>query len=115
MDNRDEDVVKKATRKRAVPVAAAEQSPVVMARGLPKLTELTLAARSAGHCEFRGCRKYLYEHSLTKDAGNFGEAAHVVAFRLNGPRGNDADRPTDINDIENIMLLCAECHHNIDI
>jgi hypothetical protein len=76
--------------------------------------ELTLVARSAGRCEFRGCNKFLYTHPLTGDAGNFAENAHIVAFRERGPRGADGERPTNIDAIENLMLLCAPCHHLID-
>ncbi|RAZ92861.1 hypothetical protein DPM33_03075 [Mesorhizobium hawassense] len=101
-------------RKRAIAVEGDDTLPVVTARGIPELTRSTLAALSAGRCEFRGCNKFLFEHSLTKDPGNFSEAAHVVAFRAAGPRGDVADRPAEINNIENLMLLCAECHHNID-
>lgn len=102
-----------AARRRTTAEPDATATPVVEARRVPELTKMTLVARSAGCCEFRGCKKFLFEHSLTKDGGNFGEAAHIVAFRQAGPRGSEA-RPASINSIENLMLLCAECHHNID-
>jgi hypothetical protein len=44
----------------------------------------------------------------------FGENAHIVAFREGGPRGRDGERPTNIDSIENLLLLCAPCHHLID-
>ena len=65
-------------------------------------------------CEFRGCNKYLYVHPLTRDPGNFPENAHIVAFREAGPRGRDGVRPSDIDSVENLMLLCAPCHHLVD-
>jgi len=74
----------------------------------------SLIARSAGRCEFRGCNEFLFTHPLTGDHGNFGENAHIVAFRQGGPRGSDGERPTNIDSIENLMLLCAPCHHLID-
>jgi hypothetical protein len=40
--------------------------------------------------------------------------AHIVAFKPEGPRGKVKPRPTEINDISNLMLLCPECHHLID-
>lgn len=89
-------------------------SPIVPARDIPQLTHRALIAISSGRCEFRSCNKFLFEHSLTKDPGNYAEAAHVVAFRPAGPRGDMVDRPVDINGIDNLMLLCAECHHLID-
>jgi hypothetical protein len=92
------------------------QSPVEQV-GRSKLkasVELSLVAKSAGRCEFRGCNKFLYAHPLTGDPGNFAENAHIVAFRERGPRGRDGERPGDIDSIENLMLLCAPCHHLID-
>jgi hypothetical protein len=74
----------------------------------------SLIARSAGRCEFRGCNEFLFTHPLTGDHGNFGENAHIVAFREGGPRGRDGERPTNIDSIENLLLLCAPCHHLID-
>ena len=81
---------------------------------LKPAVELALISRSAGRCEFRGCNKYLYAHPLTGDLGNFAENAHLVAFREKGPRGTEGKRPDDIDSIENLMLLCAPCHHLID-
>ena len=73
-----------------------------------------LAAASAGRCEFRGCNNFLFEHPLTLRQGNFSQQAHIVAFSEDGPRGQDALRPSDINTIENLMLLCPVCHKEID-
>ena len=40
--------------------------------------------------------------------------AHIVAFRDDGPRGKDGPRPTNINHVDNLMLLCPKCHKLID-
>jgi hypothetical protein len=40
--------------------------------------------------------------------------AHIVAFKPDGPRGRSLSRPKDINNIDNLMLLCPQCHHLID-
>jgi hypothetical protein len=72
-----------------------------------------LAACSAGRCEFRGHNIDLYQHPVTGTPGNFSEAAHIVAFRVRGPRGG-ALKAEDVNDFANLMLLCAPCHHLID-
>lgn len=53
------------------------------------------------------------EHHLTLTPGNFAQAAHIVAFKQKGPRGN-TPRPEDINNITNLMLLCPKCHKLID-
>ena len=93
----------------------ARQSPVaaVPRSKLPRLTEVMLAARAAGRCEFRGCNELLYRHPLTGEVGNFAENAHVVAFRKEGARG-DETRPVNINDIDNLMLLCRRDHKLVD-
>lgn len=78
------------------------------------MTQLLLCIRAGGRCEFDGCNKYLFKHHLTHTPGNFAQMAHIVAFKEDGPRGNTANRPPDINDIENLMLLCPEDHHFID-
>lgn len=81
---------------------------------LPRQTEILLVSRAGGRCEFRGCNEFLYSHPLTGEAGNFGENAHIVAFREGGPRGDAPDRPVDIDDAENLMLLCRRDHKLID-
>lgn len=78
------------------------------------VTRAALCGTAAGRCEFRGCNQFLFEHHLTLQQGNFSEVAHVVAFRQGGPRGLDGARPDDINAIGNLMLLCPQCHKNID-
>lgn len=92
---------------------AAEESPVKLARSPPEAVRWRLIGAAAGRCEFRGCNKELFVHPVTDSTGNFAEQAHIVAFKLDGPRGN-APRPADINAFENLMLLCPTCHHAID-
>lgn len=82
-------------------------------RSIPRNVEQRLIASSAGRCEFRGCNKDLFQHHITRTPGNFSEKAHIVAYQEKGPRG-DEKRPEDINIFENLMLLCAECHHLVD-
>ena len=91
-------------------------SPVedVTSRNIPDKVRLHLFVVAGGHCEFTGCNDYLMEHHLTLTPGNFAQAAHIVAFKQKGPRGNVSDRPEDINNITNLMLLCPKCHKLID-
>lgn len=91
-------------------------SPVelVPSRSLPGAVEKALIALSAGRCEFRGCNTFLYAHPLTGESGNFAANAHIVAFRRKGPRGDEGERPRDIHEIGNLMLLCAACHKLVD-
>lgn len=78
---------------------------------IPHLTHALLIARSSGRCEF--CNTFLFEHPLTGEQGNFAEDAHIVAFSERGPRGQ-TDRPSDINNVDNLMLLCRPDHKLID-
>ncbi len=73
-----------------------------------------LYALAAGRCEFRGCNRLLLEHHLTLKNGNFAQMAHVYAFSAAGPRGKVAGRPEDPHGLGNIVLLCPECHKQID-
>lgn len=54
------------------------------------------------------------EHPTTLAAGNFSQMAHIVAFKPDGPRGQEGERPVDINNVTNLMLLCLDCHHLVD-
>jgi hypothetical protein len=83
-------------------------------RNIPALVRLVLFVRAGGRCEFDGCNRYLLEHPVTLTEGNFAEVAHVVAFKPDGPRGNQRPRFSNINDIGNLMLLCPDCHKLID-
>lgn len=83
----------------------------VRRRAATPLARVILAVRAGGLCQF--CNRYLFEHHLTADAGNFGEIAHVVGFSKAGPRGRYS-RPADIDELDNLMLLCPPCHKLID-
>jgi len=82
-------------------------------RKIHEFVRVTLFVRAGGRCEFDGCNKYLLEHHVTLTEGNFAQFAHVVAFSEKGPRGK-GNRPSDINDVSNLMLLCPQCHKLID-
>ena len=86
----------------------------IPSRRIADFVRTLLFVRAAGRCEFDGCNKNLVQHTVTLRAGNFAEMAHIVAFKPDGPRGKEPDRPTDINSVENLMLLCPECHKLID-
>jgi len=83
-------------------------------RSLPEKTKLLLWVRAGGRCEFDGCNEYLFRHHVTLEAVNLGELAHIIAFSPEGPRGKDGERPDQINDPANLMLLCPRCHKLID-
>ena len=102
--------------KRKQPAARLSRSPVtrVKTREINWQTRILIFVRSGGRCQFPGCNKYLLEHPLTRSAGNFAEFAHIVAFSEEGPRGRQRTRPKFINDIQNLMLLCATDHKEVD-
>ncbi|MGI9295367.1 MAG: SAVED domain-containing protein [Pseudomonadales bacterium] len=85
------------------------------ARTVPPKTVYYLFSRAGGRCEFRGCNAYLLEHHVTGDLGNYGEKGHIYAFKQGGSRGVEADRPDDIHDIANLILLCHGCHKLVDV
>lgn len=96
-------------------LARAGTSPIVsMPRGIRPLVRLQLFVRAGGRCQFDGCNKFLLEHPLTLTEGNFAQMAHIVAFKREGPRGTGSPRPSNINDVNNLMLLCPQCHKLID-
>ncbi len=67
---------------------------------------------SGGRCQFKGCNKFLFEHHLTKEKGNFGQMAHIVAYN-NGARKIELS-DAYINDHSNLMLLCPDDHKLVD-
>lgn len=85
-----------------------------VSRHIPNNVRLLLAVQAGGRCEFDGCNDYLFEHHVTLREGVFGQNAHIVAFKKDGPRGQQKLRPQDINNVENLMLLCHKCHKQID-
>ncbi len=83
-------------------------------RKIPEATKIQLAAASAARCEFRGCNEHLFHHPLTLEGGNFSEHAHILPFSEHGPRGDEEERPDNIHDPANLMLLCRPCHGLVD-
>lgn len=92
------------------------RSPVKEARDIDAWTRLSLAVAAGGRCEFRGCNEFLLTHHVTASHRNFSEAAHIVGFSEDGPRGSDPARAEleTINATENLMMLCFNCHKEID-
>lgn len=104
-----------SARRRGKTIAAPRLlSPVIGIRHVPDLTRLLLFVKAGGRCEFDGCPHYLIEHPVTLTEGNFAQVAHIVAFRPDGPRGRVTRRPKNIHRLENLMLLCPQCHKLID-
>lgn len=85
-------------------------------RYIKKEVERELWARSSGRCQFNGCNKLLYKSPVTQEQVNIAEKAHIYSFSKDGPRGwgpliLNKDK---LNDIDNLMLMCHDCHKLID-
>jgi hypothetical protein len=89
---------------------------LTIARRIEKRVEIELWGRAAGRCEFNGCNRALYKSSVTQEQGNFSEMAHIYSFAEKGPRGRDFTQAGDsyLNEIDNLILVCEQCHHTID-
>jgi hypothetical protein len=73
-----------------------------------------LWGRAAGRCEFAGCNKPLWKSSVTQERVNIAQKAHIYAFSAKGPRGHFRIPQALLNGVDNLMLVCHECHQKID-
>ncbi|MEZ4961939.1 MAG: HNH endonuclease [Saprospiraceae bacterium] len=80
---------------------------------IPDNIKLKLWAKSAGRCQFPGCNKSVWQNSLTLSEANFAEIAHIIGSSNKGPRGNECSEELQ-TDFSNLMLLCNDCHDEID-
>jgi SMODS-associated and fused to various effectors sensor domain len=85
-----------------------------VSRSISIATQNFLWGRVAGRCEFAGCNKPLWKSSVTSERVNIAQKAHIYSFSEGGPRGNDGVLPEDLNSIDNLILVCYECHQKID-
>ena len=63
-----------------------------------------------GRCEFAGCNKILFQHGITMDKCNISNYAHIIGDSAKGPRGDEEKSKALSKDINNLILLCPECH-----
>lgn len=90
-----------------------KSEPKITRKNVPLHTKLKLLGKSAGRCEFSGCNKLVWRNDLTLTDGNFGEVTHIIAASEDGPRGNKESVNLQI-EFSNLMLLCQQCHKEID-
>jgi hypothetical protein len=83
-------------------------------RDIRRPVESMLWGRSAGRCEFDGCNRILSRSSVTQEQANIAQKAHIWAFSAGGPRGHAGITDEELNEVENLMLVCHECHTKID-
>lgn len=72
-----------------------------------------LWGRAAGRCSICRIAVTADKQSVT-DAYPFGENAHIVAEKNEGPRGSAEMSPSLRNSYFNLILLCPNCHTKID-
>lgn len=76
-------------------------------------TKLRLFAASAGYCQRPDCRRPLFERDGSNDY-HLAEMAHIIAAGEKGPRADRAMGNQEKSEFENLILLCANCHTEID-
>ncbi len=89
---------------------------IKITRNIKKEIERELWARAAGRCQFNGCNRILYKSPVTQERVNISEKAHIYSFSKDGPRGWGPfqKKPQKLNDVDNLMLMCHDCHKTID-
>lgn len=81
---------------------------------VPTIDIKILWSRAAGRCSMPDCRRELTPESETVAAGGIivGENCHIVAEKVDGPRGHYPVPEADRNRYPNLILLC-NIHHKI--
>ena len=90
--------------------------PTRRSRSIPPSQQTKLWGLAAGRCAFPSCRKILVQPRTQTDShAKIGQAAHIFAFSKDGPRPKPDDFPEeDINKYDNLILLCASHHLEVD-
>lgn len=85
-------------------------------RDIKPTVERELWARAAGRCQFSGCNRILYRSSVTQERVNIAEKSHIYSFSPGGPRGRGPyeGNTAQLNEAENLLLVCHDCHTKID-
>lgn len=87
---------------------------VTRSRHIRDATKLMLWAKAAGRCQFAGHNLELWKHPETQEPVNIAANAHIHAFSAGGARYKKSISSEEINNIDNLMLVCAMCHKTID-
>lgn len=74
-----------------------------------------LFATSMNRCAMPGCHQSIVEKSTKKSSDAvIGEIAHIYAFSEDGPRGRGDLNDQQINEPDNLILLCPTHHTVVD-
>lgn len=77
-------------------------------RNVPLPTQKALIAQHGGECA--KCSKPV----VTKQGVFIGEIAHIVGVRPGAPRHDPDVPPPQLHELNNLLLLCPNCHTEID-
>ena len=83
-------------------------------RTIPRPVQAMLWGRAAGRCEFQGCNRLLSRSPVTQETVNISEKAHIFSYSEGGSRGNEGVGNEELNAVENLILVCHDCHKKID-
>lgn len=89
-------------------------SPKDVTRHVALPVQNILWGRAAGRCQLRPCNRPLTRSPATQETRNLAEKAHIRAFSRSGPRASHDWPDALLNDVDNLMLLCQDCHVTID-
>lgn len=71
-----------------------------------------IIGRSGGCCN--KCKKQVFRENEFAEKARIGDDAHIWAYSEEGPRGSAPGALADRNALENIVLLCKNCHAEVD-
>ncbi|TBX68727.1 SAVED domain-containing protein [Flavobacterium silvisoli] len=77
-------------------------------------TKNILWSKAAGMCQFQNCNKVLNVDKITKTDSNSAYIAHIYGYAKGSERYDAVLSPRLETDINNLMLLCDECHRRVD-
>ena len=97
-------------------MSTENKKPFKLTRAIKREVERELWGRASARCEFSDCNRLIYKSPVTQEAVNLAEMAHIYSFSKAGPRGWGIFNrlPSALNEVENLMLVCHDCHKKID-
>ncbi len=94
--------------------AQSNESEYDVTRYVPSQVTAILWGRAAARCEFAGCNRPVSWSLVTQRELNVAQRAHIRSFSRCGPRGRQGIPKELLNSAENLMLVCHQCHVEID-
>lgn len=73
-----------------------------------------LWSQCAGFCQNPSCNKYLFT-AIEDDIVSIANVAHIIGYGKSGPRSkHELANYIDKDGIDNLIMLCLECHKVAD-